>query len=84
MDRASDLIHDEDHGRVEDHFAACLTDKLPFTIEYRLQKKWHSVDTVTGKEISGDTWCAQADTIWSFVTKIDETQGSGFSSCRSR
>ncbi|KAF2154440.1 hypothetical protein K461DRAFT_320558 [Myriangium duriaei CBS 260.36] len=54
--RQDSLIHEKDQEYVAKMWKACVELKQPYTIEYRVQKEWRSVDVATGKEISGESW----------------------------
>ncbi|PNS21002.1 Hybrid signal transduction histidine kinase K [Sphaceloma murrayae] len=50
------LVHEDDSERVYSLWHHCIAEKQTIVLEYRMKKPWKSVDSVSGKEISGDTW----------------------------
>lgn len=54
--RLVNLVHPDDEDRIYRLWKSALRDKQPFTVEYRMREAWRSVDTVTGKDIVGETW----------------------------
>ncbi|PSK37256.1 Hybrid signal transduction histidine kinase K [Elsinoe australis] len=63
----ANLIHEEDVERVYAMWHHCIAEKAPIQSEYRMKKPWKSVDSASGKEISGDTWI-----LTSAAPEIDE------------